>query len=966
MKKNYHNTLFIIAFILFSSAITYIGNDYKSLREKETVDSTFQQISQNSYKQIETLISEKQNATMAMAIALAQNPEIKASIINKTNPKELLLHLSEIMRQETDFKNAWVQLFDQNGYSLARSWDKRSGDNMTNIRSDVKAMLSSPKIRSTISIGKYDMSIKSMIPIFDYTQTESVFIGFLEVITHFNSIAQNLKKSGFDAVILVKPDATKKLVHAWTNLFIGERYVANLNANKSLMSAIEKQGFSAFVSENKPYIIDSNSGHLVISYQLFDDNKHAIADFLLFKPLHTIKFDNIAQLKTNINLTMLLVIVISGFLLLLITKKQFRVSSIKRSNTQYMVLFGSVFIIISIFDALFFYWKFEDSKAEYLLAHNSEIKRDYNIFDQKYQAIAKVFLQNVIDKPEILKIMQQAYGSPQQKENARQALHQSLSNDYENLKQYDIRQLHFHLNNNESFLRFHRPEKFGDNLSDVRETVQWVNQYKTPMHGFEEGRIFNGFRNVFPLILNTHREKNRHLGSVEISYSAHAFATQFAKFHELKTNFLIKEQLIKQKLFSSELNNYQTSWLPNFKNEKNIESMLKQENIYADLKQLPTEESKSIVTQIDNGEFFSVESTDHSQLFTFMPIKNPISNKVVATLVFETTNHVLKQKLTLFLGLFLVSIAVLFLLTLFAYKEFITRKTFETLSKKNQSILDSQNSIVVITNGTDIIEANQAFLNFFKKDNLASFKADYRCICHLFEADDRFFHLGKIKVNDNWVDELNKLDDKDRMVILKDQHKLPHIMLATMNQFDSNYIISFSDITDTMSEQFLLKDKSIHDSLTHAYNREYLNEIVPLKVKRVANHNLYLGVALLDIDHFKKVNDTFGHNTGDQVLRSLVEIIDQNIREHDVLIRWGGEEFIILFEVPNKAVLKTIVNQIRLKVEQETFTEVGHLTCSFGFTTYQDNEAFSETIARADKALYHVKENGRNAALYAD
>ena len=124
----------------------------------------------------------------------------------------------------------------------------------------------------------------------------------------------------------------------------------------------------------------------------------------------------------------------------------------------------------------------------------------------------------------------------------------------------------------------------------------------------------------------------------------------------------------------------------------------------------------------------------------------------------------------------------------------------------------------------------------------------------------------------------------------------------------------------------------------------------------------------MGIDHFKKVNDTFGHNTGDLVLKKMVKTIQDNIRESDVLIRWGGEEFILLMEVPNQKILLKRVDQLRGRIENTHFPEAESVTGSFGITSYRDSEfrrSFAESMSKADKALYQVKNSGRNGVIYA-
>ena len=117
---------------------------------------------------------------------------------------------------------------------------------------------------------------------------------------------------------------------------------------------------------------------------------------------------------------------------------------------------------------------------------------------------------------------------------------------------------------------------------------------------------------------------------------------------------------------------------------------------------------------------------------------------------------------------------------------------------------------------------------------------------------------------------------------------------------------------------------------------------------------------MFDIDHFKKINDTYGHTTGDIVLKEIAQVVTETIRKYDIVARWGGEEFVIL--VPNSKAEETalMAEKIRETIEKYAFTEAGTVTCSFGVTEYKDGDSIDSLVTRADEALYKAKEQGRN------
>jgi diguanylate cyclase (GGDEF)-like protein len=117
---------------------------------------------------------------------------------------------------------------------------------------------------------------------------------------------------------------------------------------------------------------------------------------------------------------------------------------------------------------------------------------------------------------------------------------------------------------------------------------------------------------------------------------------------------------------------------------------------------------------------------------------------------------------------------------------------------------------------------------------------------------------------------------------------------------------------------------------------------------------------LLDIDHFKRVNDTYGHDTGDFVLRKITELIKENVRRSDILARYGGEEFVIILPETDVKGTSRQIERMRKIIEKTSFDGVGNLTISAGITSYTGKDSSKSMITRADKALYLAKEDGRN------
>lgn len=150
------------------------------------------------------------------------------------------------------------------------------------------------------------------------------------------------------------------------------------------------------------------------------------------------------------------------------------------------------------------------------------------------------------------------------------------------------------------------------------------------------------------------------------------------------------------------------------------------------------------------------------------------------------------------------------------------------------------------------------------------------------------------------------------------------------------------------------------DALTGIGNRRLFEEVFQAHQSLENRYDVNLFLLIFDIDDFKKINDTFGHNTGDSVLKELVQLVSKSIRKSDIFVRWGGEEFVILLRYPDPLGVMDIAEQIRKRIDAHSFEAIIHVTCSFGLTSINPNESIEKVISRADLALYRAKADGKN------
>ncbi len=209
------------------------------------------------------------------------------------------------------------------------------------------------------------------------------------------------------------------------------------------------------------------------------------------------------------------------------------------------------------------------------------------------------------------------------------------------------------------------------------------------------------------------------------------------------------------------------------------------------------------------------------------------------------------------------------------------------------------------------------------------------------------------------------------MRILPQYAILPLMTIAILAYFPARVAVKVREIEMEQRRQYSLEkyktsvqqfqhSKLKRDALTGALNKEAFNEIIGLKIIEAKHVGKPLSLIIFDIDHFKKINDTYGHMVGDTVLQELSEVVRSNLRESEYFVRWGGEEFIVLLPGTSLRGALLVAEKLRRKVEEHNFSEVGHVTCSFGVTALKTDDTIKSFLVRADEALYEAKRGGRN------
>jgi diguanylate cyclase (GGDEF)-like protein len=201
-------------------------------------------------------------------------------------------------------------------------------------------------------------------------------------------------------------------------------------------------------------------------------------------------------------------------------------------------------------------------------------------------------------------------------------------------------------------------------------------------------------------------------------------------------------------------------------------------------------------------------------------------------------------------------------------------------------------------------------------------------------------------------------------VIYLDNQQLPHNFDLLQIPFLTTYAVH----TSIALHNTLLYKRAITDDLTQLYTRQHIDEGLELQIQRAQTEDQELSILILDLDHFKKINDTYGHTSGDQVLQTFSNLIKKHIRDCDMAGRFGGEEFVVILADTSLKQAEVFAEKIRCAIEKESIVkdeQVIRVTVSIGVASYRKKHGNKALLLfeDADKALYQAKEQGRNQTV---
>ncbi len=352
-----------------------------------------------------------------------------------------------------------------------------------------------------------------------------------------------------------------------------------------------------------------------------------------------------------------------------------------------------VFIIIEAISFTSIQHLYKKETSNYLAEKSEEVKVKQSAVRGAYTIMIESFLKQIISQPNVLELFSEAqFANSIQKNEIRDSLYNLLLPTYENIKLSNIRQFIFILPNNEVFIRFHRPENFGDDLSDVRYSVKLANSTKQIQTGFEEGRTYNGFRNIFPISYN-----NKHIGLIEISFSFN-IKTLFEASGDTYA-FMINKDIVNNKLFESERDNYIPSLLSDeYLLEKTFSHYTNGAlNI---LKQIDKNIKSEIADKLSENKDFTIHhninNTDY--LITFISTKNIEGNPAAYMISYHKDKNIIsgyrQQNIVRHITMFIVFLIIVFVILFMSLK----KGQIINIPSEYKDILDANTDIVYMTN----------------------------------------------------------------------------------------------------------------------------------------------------------------------------------------------------------------------------------------------------------------------------
>lgn len=285
-------------------------------------------------------------------------------------------------------------------------------------------------------------------------------------------------------------------------------------------------------------------------------------------------------------------------------------------------------------------------------------------------------------------------------------------------------------------------------------------------------------------------------------------------------------------------------------------------------------------------------------------------------------------------------------------------KQYQKQTLFTKTLLNFQEDLILTVNeNNQLLDCNDAFTRFFGILRGEPIDLNHYIVTGTHARRENFYDVIDFLISDSNVAhhklKFKSIDQVDHTFLVK----------ATRIPEENNVLIVCTDISELDKEIKKNEYLAEKDALTKVYNRYKFESLLNQEIQRAKRYGTQLSLIIIDIDHFKDINDTYGHNVGDDILAKVAMLIQDRIRETDILARWGGEEFVILIPETDEKGAKKLAETLRSLIENYQFPIVSKMTSSFGVCQYLDCTTEKDFIYKADTALYQAKNSGRNRVV---
>lgn len=581
-------------------------------------------------------------------------------------------------------------------------------------------------------------------------------------------------------------------------------------------------------------------------------------------------------------------------------------------------------------------------------------------FKMKEEAIYAYYERIALDRDVIDALHLANSQDEEERKKARVILFRHLSPFYEYLRENGyIYQLNFILPDNTFFIRFHSPELYGDDARLIRNSIVKVNSEKNPVFGFELGKIATGYRFVFPVF----DQSGRYLGVLDMGVGLSDLMRAFAELSPgSEVYLLIRGDLVQKKVSKTYQHHFLSlsesgNWMIECPDKDTPPAEEKYRLIRVVAKRLNLEkyldEGRDITLPISlGGNYYEVTLISMEEIGT-----QSSSAYIVYLQPSETIQAIMDAKNIYFFS----GVSLSFITSLLLYLVLKNRRELAESYKRLETITSSMSGgVVVYDREGRVTFVNDSALEMLGYERSELLSSVFHDLVH--------YHTGPLEKCPIYraVVEGKEHESEDSF-IRKDGSPVSvyiHVKPLFLKGERVGGLLSFYDITERKRREEELFRMATTDHLTGLYNRRFVESLLRMAEDKANNRSIPFSLIMIDIDNFKRVNDTCSHAVGDLVLVEVARVLKESLRFPDISARWGGEEFLVLLDSTELESAIKVAERLREKVEELTIGNGLKITISLGVAQHRRGDSYQQTIEKADYALYEAKRGGKNRVAF--